>query len=450
MTDLNPDFNARFRNLPPEADAARAVIERLADAGHAAYLVGGAVRDLALERTPGDFDVATAARPETIAELFPHTQFVGAAFGVTLVIDAGHHVEVATFRRERRYLDGRHPEEIVFSESADEDALRRDFTVNALYLDPRSGEVLDTVGGLDDCRARVLRTVGDPAERFGEDGLRLLRAARLAAACGLEVAPDTLRAMGECRDMLSAVSVERIGQELAAMLTGPAPSRALDLLRETGLLELFLPEIAALHGVPQPPDYHPEGDVWTHTMLMLDALRSPDLVLALGALLHDVGKPDAMTRAGDRVRFHGHTSRGEDLARDILERLRFPRETVDRVVHLVSQHMRFYNVQEMRPATLKRFMRQANFPTLLELHRLDKLGADGDLSRYDFCRERLDDATAQDLAPPPLLGGHDLLALGVPPGPRVGELLRELETLQLEGRLADAEAARGWVRDRLS
>ncbi len=292
--------------------------------------------------------------------------------------------------------------------------------------------------------------MGERADRFGEDGLRLLRAARLAAGCGLEVAPGTLRAMGECRDMLRAVSAERLGLELGAMLTGPAPSRALDLLRETGLLALFLPEIAVLHGVPQPPDYHPEGDVWTHTMLMLDAVRPPDLVLALGALLHDVGKPDMMKRSGGRIRFHGHARRGEDLARDILERLRFSRDTIERVVRLVSQHMRFYNVQEMRPATLKRFMRQDHFPTLLELHRLDKLAGDGDLARYDFCRERLDDSDAEDLAPPPLLGGHDLLALGVPPGQRIGELLRELETLQLDGRLTDAEAARRWVQDQLT
>jgi len=449
MTDVNPDINDRFRRLPPEADAALAVIERLAGAGHETYLVGGAVRNLALGLPPGDFDVATAARPERIADLFPDTRFVGAAFGVTLVIEAGRAVEVATFRRERAYLDGRHPERIEFSDSPAQDARRRDFTVNALYLEPRSGEILDTVGGLADCRARILRTVGDAAERFGEDGLRLLRAARLAAACGLEVAPGTRKAMGDCRDMLGAVSAERIGQELAAMVTGPRPSKALGLLRETGLLGLFLPEIAALHGVEQPPDYHPEGDVWTHTMLMLDGVRQPDLALALGVLLHDVGKPGAFRRSGGRIRFHGHETTGEEMARGILQRLRFPKEIVERVAWMVAQHMRFFDADRMRPATLKRFVRQAHFPSLLELHRLDKVSADGDLILHDLCRAQLDADAAEPLSPTPLLGGADLLALGVPAGPRVGELLRALETLQLEGRLQDAEAARRWVREQL-
>ncbi len=449
MTDDKSEINDRFRDLPPEADTAVAVIERLVEAGQTAFLVGGAVRNLALGLAPGDFDVATAAKPERIAELFPNTRFVGAAFGVTLVISGDHHVEVATFRRERNYLDGRHPEQVEFSDSPAEDALRRDFTVNALYLDPRSGEVLDTVGGLDDCRARILRTVGAAADRFREDGLRLLRAARLAASCGLEIAPDTREAMSDCRDMLRAVSPERLGHELSMMLTGPAPSRALTLLRETGLLDLFLPEISALYGVPQPPDYHPEGDVWTHTMLMLDEVRQPDLVLSLGALLHDVGKPDTCRRADGRIRFHGHERVGTDLARDILERLRFPRVIADRVAWLVSQHMHFFDVEHMRPATLKRFIRQEHFPALLELHRLDKSAADRDMSLHDFCRERLATGDTKDLTPTPLLRGDELLALGVPPGPRVGALLRELETLQLEGRLRDPEAARRWVRDRL-
>ena len=233
------------------------------------------------------------------------------------------------------------------------------------------------------------------------------------------------------------------------MLTGPAPSRALTLLRETGLLDLFLPEISALYGVPQPPDYHPEGDVWTHTMLMLDEVRQPDLVLSLGALLHDVGKPDTCRRADGRIRFHGHERVGTDLARDILERLRFPRVIADRVAWLVSQHMHFFDVEHMRPATLKRFIRQEHFPALLELHRLDKSAADRDMSLHDFCRERLATGDTKDLTPTPLLRGDELLALGVPPGPRVGALLRELETLQLEGRLRDPEAARRWVRDRL-
>jgi len=448
MAEDRPHINNLLGSLPPVAEPAVAVTRRLAESGHAAYLVGGAVRDLILGIEPGDFDVATAALPERIGELFPETKFVGAAFGVTLVRSGDRQVEVATFRREGVYLDGRHPERVEFSTDAAVDAQRRDFTVNALYLDPQTGDILDFVGGVEDCRSRVLRTVGDPDKRFGEDGLRLLRAARFAAACGLVVTAETETAMNRCRHMLKAVSPERIAQELTRMLTGPSPSRALTLLRETGMLDEFLPEIAALYGVPQPPDYHPEGDVWTHTLLMLDELDHPDVSLALAVMLHDVGKPSTLRHADGRIRFHGHEHVGQEMTREILGRLRYSRTIIDMTASLVGGHMKFFDAPRMRPATLKRFLRRDHFADLLELHRLDKLAADGDLGTYEFCLARRRDLSSEELSPPPLLTGTDLLEMGIPPGPRIGDLLEALETEQLAGRLRDVETAREWIRER--
>jgi len=449
MTEDRPHINNLLGVLPPVAEPAVAVTRRLAESGHAAYLVGGAVRDLILGIEPGDFDVATDAHPDLIIELFPETRFVGAAFGVTLVRSGDRQVEVATFRREGVYLDGRHPERVEFSTDAAVDAQRRDFTINALYLDPLTGDVLDFVGGIADCRSRVLRTVGEPDERFGEDGLRLLRAARFAAACDLAVDSATETAMGRCRHMLQAVSPERIAQELTRILTGPSPSRALTLLRDTGLLNEFLPEIAALHGVPQPPDYHPEGDVWTHTLLMLDVLDQTDTSLALAVMLHDVGKPGTLRRSDGRNRFHGHEHVGQEMAREILERLRFSRAIIDKTASLVSGHMKFFDAPQMKSATLKRFLRRDHFADLLELHRLDKLAADGELGTYEFCLARRRDLSDEELSPPPLLTGDDLVDMGVAPGPRIGSLLEALETEQLAGRLCDVGAAREWVRVRL-
>lgn len=449
MSEPTANINELFGDLPAEAAPASAIARRLAHAGHAAYLVGGAVRDLVLHLVPGDFDVATSARPEAVDELFPGSRLVGAAFGVSLVPIDGATVEVATFRREGRYTDGRHPDDVAFASTMAEDARRRDFTVNALYLDPVTGNVFDPVGGLADCRARVLRTVGHPADRFDEDGLRLLRAARFVAACGLEIAPETRAALATCRDRIDAVSPERVAGELTRMLRGPSPSLALELLRETGLLARVLPEVAALAGTPQPPDHHPEGDVWTHTRLMLDAMVDPDPALAWAVLLHDVGKPAALRRDGGRIRFIGHERRGEDLARGILTRLRLPRAVIDKAAALVGGHMKFFDAPAMRPSTLKRFLRAPHFADRLELHRLDKLGSDGDLTTWRFSRDRRATLEDADLAPPPLLSGDELRALGVEPGPRLGRLLEALETEQLEGRLSDVEAARDWIRRRL-
>lgn len=434
--------------LPPSAAPAVAVVRRLVEAGHETYLVGGAVRDLLLGLPPGDFDVATAATPARVQELFPRTHPVGLAFGVVVVAGEGPAVEVATFRTEAGYSDGRRPDAVTLAGTVETDARRRDFTVNALYLDPLRGLVLDPAGGWDDCGARLLRTVGDPAARLREDALRLLRAPRLAAQCGLAVDSATAAALAAERDGIRRVAQERIGQEIAKLLTGPAPAAGLEILAATGLLALVLPEAEAMRGVPQPPQYHPEGDVWTHTLLMFRASPARSLPLGLAILLHDAGKPATLTHAPDRIRFHGHAALGAQLTLTVAQRLRLPVETGERAAELVAQHLRFQEVRQMRPATLKRFLRQPHFVEQLELHRLDCLASHGDLANHDFCVERLAALSREDLAPPPLLRGADLLALGYREGPLLGRVLRELETAQLEGAVATPEAARQWVRER--
>jgi poly(A) polymerase len=431
--------------LPARAQPALAVVAQLTRAGHRAYLVGGAVRDLLLALPPGDFDVATDATPDEILRLFPRTEEVGAAFGVVLVIQGDSVVETATFRTEGNYRDGRHPDKVAPSRSLSEDAARRDFTINGMYLDPAAGRILDPVGGIADCRNRRLRAVGDPARRFQEDGLRLLRAPRVAAQCGLEIDPPTAAAMAACKEGIRRISPERIGKEIGLILTGPEPARGLNLLLETGLLAIILPEVVAMKGVPQPPEYHPEGDVWTHTMRMFEYSQERSLTLGLAILLHDVGKPPTLTFA-DRIRFNGHAKLGAEMARAICQRLRLSSLVVSETVDLVAQHLRFLDVPRMRPATLKRFLRQDRFAEHLELHRLDCLGSHGDLGHYWFCRRALAKLKEKDLRPVPLLQGRDLLALGYPRGPLMGRILEALETAQLEGDVRSPEEAIAWVR----
>ncbi len=433
--------------LPASAAAAVAVVRRLQEASHRAYLVGGAVRDLVLERPPGDFDVATDATPAQITALFPVTRLVGAAFAVVLVFTEDAPVETATFRVEGAYGDARHPDRIAYAATPAEDARRRDFTVNALYLDPTAGLLLDPVGGLADCRRRCLRAVGDPAARLREDALRLLRAPRLAAQCGLTLEPSTRAALATEREGIRRIAAERVGQEIARLLTGPDPASGLELLAESGLLALVMPEVDALRGVPQPPDFHPEGDVWTHTLLMFRHSPARSLPLGLAVLLHDIGKPATLT-VTDRIRFHGHARQGARQAMAIGRQLRLPIADVEVAADLVEQHLRFMQVRQMRPATLKRFLRQPRFELHLELHRLDCLGSHRDLGHWEFCREKLAEMTQDDLRPPPLLSGHDLLALGYQAGPLLGRILRELETAQLEHEIADAAQARAWVTRR--
>lgn len=428
------------------AELARQVVEKLRRAGHSAWLVGGCVRDRLLGREAEDYDVATGARPERILELFPRSGVVGAHFGVVLVRADGCEVEVATFRSDRAYSDGRHPDAVEFETDPRMDALRRDFTVNALFQDPETGEVLDFVGGLADLERRVIRAIGDPEARFTEDRLRLLRAVRFAARLGFEIEPRTMEAIKRAHALITTVSAERIRDELVRILTEGGARRGFELLDETGLLGVLLPEVAAMKGVEQPPQYHPEGDVWTHTLLLLERLERPSVTLALGALLHDVGKPVTF-RVAERIRFDGHAEAGVEIARRILERLRFSNHETAQVLALVANHMRFKDAANMRPSTLKKFMRLPRFEEHLELHRLDRLASNRRLETWEMVKSRYELMPPEELRPQPLIGGDDLIQAGYKPGPCFSRMLAAVEDAQLEGRITTREEALDLVRN---
>ena len=367
---------------------ARQVIAKLRGVGHQAFLVGGCVRDLLLGVKPKDFDIATDARPDRIMDLFPRSGRVGAHFGVVLVRDVFDQVEVATFRSDHDYLDGRHPEQVRFESDPREDVLRRDFTINGLMMDPDTGAVLDFVDGRGDLTRGVIRAIGDPNARFREDHLRLLRAVRFAARFGFEIEPATFDAMRRDHSLILNMAMERVREELVRILTEGGARRGFELLDASGMLADLLPEVAAMKGVEQPPEYHPEGDVWQHTLLLLEQLQQPTPTLALGALLHDVGKPRTF-RVAERIRFDGHVEEGVRLARGILTRLRFSREEMEQVEALIDNHMRFKDVNRMKESTLKRFLRLPEFPEHLELHRLDVLSSNGRLENYAHREEQV-------------------------------------------------------------
>jgi poly(A) polymerase len=423
--------------IPPEAAQ---ILAALHAAGHQAYLVGGCVRDMLLHRVPKDWDVATDARPEQLTRLFTGAEQIGAHFGVIL----WHGVEIATFRSDGPYSDGRHPESVQFESDPAKDAGRRDFTINGLFFDVRSERILDFTGGQRDLAAGLIRAIGDPEERFAEDHLRLLRAVRFAARFGFELETRTAAAIRAHSGAICGVAAERVREELTKILTEPHPRRGLELLDTLELLPHILPEIQALQGVEQPPEFHPEGDVWTHTLIMLDALQEPSITLALGVLLHDIAKPATLTRT-DRIRFPGHAELGARMTGEILRRFRYPAAVVERVQSLVGQHMRFLDVRNMRESTRKRFLRQSHFPELLELHRIDCASSHGRMEAYDFCRREIAALPPEALHPRRLLTGDDLLALGIPAGPRMGRLLRALEDAQLEGTIRTADEARALV-----
>ena len=439
-------------HLPPLTAAERGahgVVQRLRGAGFAAHTVGGAVRDRLLGRAPSEVDVATNATPPQVQTLFAHSHAVGAAFGVIVVLQDDQAIEVATYRSDGAYLDGRHPSSVCFS-TAEEDARRRDFTINALFYDPERREVLDHVGGLADLQRGVVRAIGDPRARFSEDYLRLLRAVRFAARFDFALDPATAAAVRALAPCIVEISPERIAQELTKMLVGPHPDVAFRLLHECGLLAHLLPDVARFDGVPQPAEFHPEGDVWRHTLLLLKLLVQPSPALAWGALLHDVGKPPTFARnAQGRETFPCHAELGADLAIAILRRLRCANQLIDEVEALVRYHMTFAEVQRMRPATLRRLLARPSFPAELELHRIDCLASSGRLDNYVFLLDRLHELENQPAVPPPLLTGHDVLALGLRPGPRVGELLRAAQDLQLNGQLADRDAALAWLAEQV-
>ncbi len=429
------------------AGLAQRVAARLRICGHAAYLVGGCVRDLLLGREPLDYDVATDARPERVLALFPGAQLVGAHFGVALVREQDAEVEVATFRSDHSYLDGRHPSAVEFETDPRQDVLRRDFTINALLLEPASGEVLDFVGGREDLHAGIIRAIGDPEARFGEDHLRMLRAIRFAARLGFRIEPATLEAIRRLREKIRLISAERVRDELVKILTEGAAARGLDLLDESGLLEVILPEVAAMKGVPQPPEFHPEGDVWTHVHMMLEEMRNPSVTLALGVLLHDVGKPPTLAFR-ERIRFDGHPERSAEMASRILTRLRFSNEQIHHVAALAAHHLRFKDVTRMRPSTLKRFLRMEHFDEHLELHRLDCASSHRMLDNYYFAKSKLEEFSTEQLKPRPLLNGHDLIREGYQPGPLFARMLKAVEDAQLEGEIRTPEEALALVRSR--
>jgi poly(A) polymerase len=424
------------------------VVRRLRDAGFDAYWAGGCVRDRLLGREPGDYDVATSAPPETVRKLFPRTVAVGARFGVILVLEDGAQFEVATFRSDDAYVDGRRPTAVHFG-TAEQDAERRDFTINALFQDPFSGEVVDFVGGREDLRRGVIRAVGDAESRIKEDRLRMLRAVRFAARFGFSLDSGTLAAIRAAAPSVTDMAAERIGDELVKMMREGNARRAFELLDETGLLPVVLPEVAMMKGVEQSPDYHPEGDVWTHTLLLLSQLPAGvSESLAWGALLHDVAKPVTAARREDgRVTFYGHTERGAEMAVAIVQRVRRCREAWERVEYLVRNHLRLVDAPNMRLSTLKRMFAEDGFDELLHLARLDALSASGDLQYVLFCEQRREELAA-DVRPPRLLTGRDLIAMGFAPGPRIGEILRALETGQLEGEMSTREGAVEWVGKR--
>ena len=413
--------------------------------GHQAYLVGGCVRDLLLHREPTDYDVCTDARPERVQELFPHSIAVGAKFGVILVLEEGAQVEVATFRQDIGYSDGRHPDSIVFSDSAQQDVRRRDFTINGLLMDPATGEVHDFVGGRADLAAGIVRAIGDPLQRFTEDKLRMMRAVRFASRFAFKMEPETLAAARNLSSRITQVSIERIREELTKLLTEGMARRGFELLDEAGLLAVILPEIARMKGVEQPREFHPEGDVWIHTRMLLEKLPlncSP--ALAWGVLLHDVGKPSTFTPAagpGTRIRFDGHAEVGTRMAENICRTFRFSNEEIEQIELLVANHMRFKDVRQMRPATLKRFVRLPRFEEHLELHRMDCLASHGNLDAYDFVQRFLAETPPEQVRPPKLVTGNDLKDMGIRPGPKFKDILLAVEEAQLDGRLSDRTSA---------
>jgi poly(A) polymerase len=427
------------------------IVRTLRECGYQAYFAGGCVRDLLLGREPADYDVATDAIPRQVMRIFPETYAVGEQFGVVLVpaVSTEHTapVEVATFRSDVGYSDGRHPDEVRFSKDPREDVERRDFTINGMMLDPATNEILDFVGGRDDLRAGIVRAIGDPERRFAEDKLRMLRAVRFAARFDYRIDPATLAAIQRLTPQIRQVSSERVREELTKMLTEGRAQSAFQLLDISGLLRETLPEIAAMKGVEQSPQHHPEGDVFVHTLLLLDKLQAGgSKTLAWGALLHDVGKPPTFRIAPDRIRFDGHVEVGVKMAAEICRRLRFSNHETDQILALVDNHMRFADVLRMKQSTLKKFLRLPSFDEHLELHRMDCLSSNGNLAAYEYSQEQLHSIPPEAIRPAPLVTGRDLIEAGYEPGPLFKEMLTAVEDAQLEGRVNTREAALEYVR----
>ena len=438
---------------------AEQICSTLRGAGYQAYLVGGCVRDILLGREPADYDVATDATPDRVEEIFPNSLTVGAQFGVVVVIaesseENNLQVEVATFRSDVGYSDGRHPDAVLYTKSTEEDVKRRDFTINGLLLDPKTNEVLDYVGGRDDLDAGIIRAIGQPEARFREDKLRMLRAVRFAARFGYTIEPETFGAIQRLAPEVVQVSAERLRDELTKLLTEGSARRGFELLDETRLLPELLPEIARMKGVEQPPQFHPEGDVWIHTRMMLEGLKPGcSHTLAWGVLLHDVGKPPTFAPPSGphgRIRFDRHVEVGTRMAEEICRRLRFSNADTEQIAALVANHLRFKDVPQMKLATLKRFARLDRFEEHLELHRLDCMSSHRNLENYEFMRRFLAETPQEQVHPARLLSGEDLISLGLRPGPKFKEILDRAEDAQLDGKIATHEEALRWATDYLA
>lgn len=430
------------------ASSAYKIAQALKNQGHTAYLAGGCVRDFLRGEPPKDYDIATTASPDEIERSFPKTLSVGKQFGVILVIQEGKQFEVAAFRSEGPYRDGRHPSSVAFT-NPEQDAKRRDFTVNGLFYDPFQKKVIDYVSGGEDIQRRVIRAIGDPESRFEEDKLRLLRAVRFAANLDYTIEPKTWEVIRRLAPKIHQVSAERIRDELTKIFTRPGAAQGLELLSASGLLKEILPEVEKMKGVEQPPEFHPEGDVFIHTRMLLDKLQNPTPVLAFAALLHDVGKPPTFQVREGRIRFYEHARVGAEMSGQIMRRLRFSNDEIEAVTKCVDNHMKFANVKEMREGKLKRFMSASTFPVELELHRIDCESSHGMLDNYKFLQKKIEDFKEEELKPKPLLTGDDLLALGMKPGPEMKPILEEAYEAQLEKRIQTKDEAREWARGKV-
>ena len=424
--------------------SAKRVVDRLRDGGFEAYFVGGCVRDLVMGKTPKDVDIATSATPEQVKGLFPRAIMVGAQFGVVRVRIGGCEFEVATFRADGDYHDGRRPASVHYCD-AQGDVNRRDFTLNGMLHDPATGQTIDLVGGQTDIAKRVVRCIGDPIERFREDKLRVMRAVRFACRLDFSIDPDTFAAAKAVAPEIGVVSAERIRDELVRILTEGGAAAGVQMLADLGVLAVVLPEVAAMQDVPQPAEFHPEGCVFTHTKLALAAMDQPSVELAVATLLHDVGKPATLTHE-DRIRFTGHAEVGATMARRICRRLKFSNAQTEVIEWLVARHMHVADAPAMRIGKLKRFLRQERFADLLNLYRLDCVASHGKLEAWDFCQRKLQELSEEDLRPAPLLSGRDLIDMGYPPGPEFKAMLDAVESAQLGGEIGTRSEAEEFVR----
>ena len=433
---------------PPESElyrVAREVVSTLKNKGHIAFCVGGCAREMVMGEAPSEYDITTSATPEQVVEIFSHTVPIGASFGVMLVLIDEHAFEVATFRKDASYSDGRHPDNVTYSEDVEEDVLRRDFTINGMLYDPTREEVIDYTGGLDDIETGIIRAIGKPYERFNEDKLRMMRAVRFSARYGFKIEEETYGAILKLAPEITQVSQERIRDELVKTISQQNPGAGLKLLSESGLLKHILPEIEDMHGVEQPPEFHPEGDVFIHTCLVLDKLYenaggsvSPEL--ALGALLHDVGKPLTYS-VSDRIRFNAHDRVGADMSKAICKRLKLSNKQANTIYELIREHLKFKDVFKMRKSTLKRFIGMAEFDLHLQLHLADCQASHGSREAYDFIMQKLQELGEEEIKPKPLIGGKELIDMGYKPGPLFTEILNAVEEAQLEGEIKNTQEA---------